>query len=95
LVEALDQLGDREAARELLTGAIEELRGVVAEKEAEEAAGGAVKPSEDDEVPRERLPRGVGGGGMRERLGCGASAPARARFRGTRMHAPSKGVAGC
>jgi len=56
LVEALDQLGDREAARQLLTAAIDELKAVAAEKELEEAAGGVVKPSEDDEV-------GWGGGG--------------------------------
>jgi hypothetical protein len=50
LVESLDQLGDREAARKLLTDAIDELKGIAAEKEAEEAAGTAVKPDEDDEV---------------------------------------------
>ena len=52
LVESLDSLGDKEGARALLNDAVEELRGIAAAKEAEEAAGTAAKPDENDEVGR-------------------------------------------
>ncbi|WIA17452.1 hypothetical protein OEZ85_014298 [Tetradesmus obliquus] len=47
LVDALDQLGDRDAARELLNGSIDAIKKVADDKEAEEVAKG-LKPGSEE-----------------------------------------------